>query len=161
MSEQREQAIREASKLVFECLYDMQRTSMQDWQRLNISMAQTKVLMMLSFKGPMAISKLAEELGVSHPTVSQLVDRLVQVGHVERVESATDRRITLTRLSRDGEQLAQHLWQGKMSYLHSCLAQLNEQELAALRQGLHALTRVAASLPTEPPVGDYLLEGDV
>ena len=48
-----------------------------------------------------------------------------------------------------------------MSYLHSCLAQLNEQELAALRQGLHALTRVAASLPTEPPVGDYLLEGDV
>ena len=160
MSEEWEQAIREASKLVFECLYDMQRTTMQDWQRLNISIAQIKVLMMLSFKGPMAISKLAEELGVSHPTASQLVDRLVQAGHVERVEFATDRRITLAHLTGDGEQLAQRLWQGKMSHLRYCLAQLNEQELAALRQGLRALNRVTASLPTEPPAGDYLLEED-
>jgi DNA-binding MarR family transcriptional regulator len=123
-------------------------------------MAQIKVLMILSFKGSAAISKLADELGISHPTASQLVDKLVQAGHVERVESATDRRITLARLTKGGEQLAQRLWQGRMSHLRYCLAQLNEQELAALRQGLRALNRVTASLPTEPPAGDCLLEGD-
>jgi DNA-binding MarR family transcriptional regulator len=160
MSEEREQFIRDASKLVFECLYDMQRTTMQDWQSLSISMAQIKVLMILSFKGSAAISKLAEELGVSHPTASQLVDRLVLAGHVERVESATDRRITLARLTEGGEQLAQRLWQGRMSHLRHCLAQLDEQDLAALRQGLRALNRITASFPTEPPAGDCSLEGD-
>jgi DNA-binding MarR family transcriptional regulator len=158
MSEEREQAIREASKLVFECLYDMQRTTMQDWQSLNISMAQIKVLMILSFKGSAAISKLADELGISHPTASQLVDKLVQAGHVERVESAADRRITLARLTEGGEQLAQRLWQGRMSHLRYCLAQLNEEELTALRQGLRALNHVTASLPAESPAGDCSLE---
>ena len=36
-----------------------------------------KVLITLSFNGPTAISKLAEALGISHPTASQLVDRLI------------------------------------------------------------------------------------
>lgn len=160
MSEEREQAISDASKLVFVCLYDMQRTTMQDWQGLSISMAQIKVLMILSFKGPAAISKLGEALGISHPTASQLVDRLVQAGHVERVESATDRRITLARLTEGGEQLAQRLWQGRMGHLRYCLAQLNEQDLSALRQGLRALNRITASLPTELPAGDCSMEGD-
>src|SRR5438445_385086 len=129
MSEEREQAISDASKLVFDCMYDMQRTTMQDWQSLNMSMAQIKVLMILSFKGSAGISKLAEVLCISHPTASQLVDRLVQAGYVERVESTTDRRITLARLTEGGEQLAQRLWQGRMGHLRYCLAQLDEQDL--------------------------------
>jgi DNA-binding MarR family transcriptional regulator len=159
MPEEQEQSISDASKLLFDCIYDMQRTVMQDWQSLNMSMAQVKVLMTLSFKGPTAISKLAEAMSISHPTASQLVDRLVQAGLVERVEQATDRRFTLARLTEAGEQLAQRLWQGRMGHLHYCLAQLDEQDLAALRQGLRALNRITASLPTEPPAGDGPLEG--
>ena len=159
MSEEREQSIADASKLLFDCVYDMQRTVMQDWQSLNMSMAQLKVLMTLSFKGQNSISKLAELLGVSHPTASQLVDRLVQAGLVARVEQATDRRFTLARLTQAGEQLAQRLWQGRMGHLHQCLAQLDAQDLAALRQGLRALNRITASLPTEPPAGADPLEG--
>jgi len=158
MSEEREQAISEASKLVFDCVSNMQRTIMQDWQKLSMSMAQVKVLLLLSFKGPVAISKLAKTLDVSHPTASQLVDRLVQAGHVERVESAIDRRFTLASLTEDGEQLARHLWQGRMSHLRSSLTQLDEQDLAALRQGLCALNRITASLSTDVPTKDRPLE---
>jgi DNA-binding MarR family transcriptional regulator len=154
MSEEQKQSIGEAIKLLFDCLYDLQRTVMQDWQSLNMSMAQLKVLMMLSFKGEKSISKLAEALSISHPTASQLVDRLVQAGLVERVEQATDRRFTLARLTEAGEQLAQRLWQGRMSHLQQSLAQLEQQDLTALRQGLRALNRITASLPTEPPTGD-------
>ena len=160
MSEEREQSIDEAIKLLFDCLYDLQRTVMQDWQSLSLSMAQVKVLMTLSFKGEHSISKLAEALSVSHPTASQLVDRLVQAGLAQRVEQATDRRFTLTRLTEAGEQLAQRLWQGRMSHLQHSLAQLDQQDLAALRQGLRALNQITASLPTDPPTGDCPLEGD-
>jgi hypothetical protein len=40
-----------------------------------------------------------------------------------------------------------------MVHLHA-LAQLDEQDFSALRQGLRALNRLAASLPTEPPTRD-------
>jgi DNA-binding MarR family transcriptional regulator len=148
MSEEQDQSIDEVSKLLFDCMFSLQRTVLQDWQSLNMSMAQLKVLITLSFKGPTVISKLAEALDVSHPTTSQLVERLVQVGLAERVESTTDRRFTLVHLTSAGKQLAQRLWQGRMAHLHS-LAQLDEQDLAALRQGLHALKRITASLPDE------------
>jgi len=154
MPEEPEQSIAEAIKLLFDCLYDLQRTVMQDWQSLNLSMAQVKVLMTLSFKGENSISRLAEALSIAHPTASQLVDRLVQAGLAERVEGATDRRFTLARLTEAGEQLAQRLWQGRMSHLQHSLAQLDQQDLAALRQGLRALNRITASLPAEPPTGD-------
>ena len=149
MSEEQNQSLNEVSKLLLECVFSIQRTVLQDWQALNMSMAQLKVLITLSFNGPTAISKLAEALGISHPTASQLVDRLVQVGFVERVESTTDRRFTLARLTSAGEQLAQHLWQGYLANFHA-IAQLDEKDLIALRQGLRALNRITASSQTSP-----------
>jgi DNA-binding MarR family transcriptional regulator len=111
------------------------------------------VLITLSFKGPTAISRLAEALGISHPTASQLVDRLLQAGLVERVESVTDRRFTLAHLTEAGEQLAQRLWQRRMAHIRG-LAQLDKQDLAALRQGLRAFNSITASFPIELSEGD-------
>lgn len=158
MAAERDQVIHEVSKLLFLSLYDLQKNVMQDWQSLNLTMAQLKVLITLSFKGPAAISKVAEALSISHPTASHLVDRLVQTGLVERVELATDRRSTLARLTESGEQLAQRLWQGRMDQLHYCLEQLEEQDLTALLQGLRALVSVTATLTSEPPSGYNPLE---
>ncbi len=155
MSEEQNQSINEVSKLLLECIFSMQRTVLQDWQALTMSMAQLKVLITLSFNGPTAISKLAEALGISHPTASQLVDRLVQVGFVERVESTTDRRFTLARLTSAGEQLAQQLWQGYLANFHA-IAQLDEQDLIALRQGLRALNRITATSQTSPSTASLL-----
>jgi DNA-binding MarR family transcriptional regulator len=153
MSEEGDQSVDEVSKLLLEYAFSLQRTVLQDWQGLTMSMAQLKVLITLSFKGPTAISRLAEALGISHPTASQLVDRLLQAGLVERVESVTDRRFTLAHLTESGEQLAQRLWQGRMAHIRG-LAQLDKQDLAALRQGLLALTSITASLPIELSEGD-------
>jgi|SRR5579884_1554469 len=142
MPEERDQLIHEVGKLLFLCLSTMQETVMQSWQGLNMTTAQLKVLLTLSMKGSAPISKLAHILNVSHPTASQLVDRLVQAGLAERVEDTTDRRITLACLTASGRELTQSLWQGRAGHLHDCLAQLDEQDLIALRQGLRALRGV-------------------
>ena len=99
----------------------------------------------LNFEGEMPISKLAETLGISHPTASHLVERLVQAGLVERVEHAADRRYTLARLSSQGNMMVQHLRQGRENHLQHWLVQLDEPDLAALRRGLEALNRVLPS----------------
>src|SRR5260370_42660321 len=84
MSEEQDQAINEVSKLLLEGVFSIQRTVLQDWQGLNLLMAELKGLITLSFNEPTAISQLAEALGVTHPTASQLVERPGQVGRVER-----------------------------------------------------------------------------
>jgi hypothetical protein len=72
--------------------------------------------------------------------------------------SRKDPRFTLAHLTQPSEQLSQRLWQGRMDHLHVCLAQLDEQDHAALLQGLRALTHVTAFLSSEPPIGHNPLE---
>jgi DNA-binding MarR family transcriptional regulator len=124
-------------------MYSLQRTSTTDWQTLDLTMAQLKVVLTLGFEGPIAISKLASALAISHPTASHLVEKVVQAGLAERVEHETDRRSTLARLSPAGEMMFHRLRQGRQSGLQNLLAHLDIQDLAALQQGLDALNRAA------------------
>ncbi len=159
MSEENTASLREVSKLFMCCLNDLQRTSKQDWQSLDLTMAQLKVLVTLGLDGAVAISHLAEALGISQPTASHLVERLVQAGLAERVEDATDRRYTLARLTESGMTIARRLWQGRLEYLQSRLAQLHPRDLAALQQGLDALNRVEPSVSSTSVVGPCPLDG--
>ena len=145
MSEQNETNIYETGKLFFTLLYNVQRTTKEAWQNLDLTMAQLKVFLTLNFEGEVTISKLAQTLGISHPTASHLVERLVQAGLVERVEHAADRRYTLARLTSQGTMMVQRLRQGRENRLQHWLVQLDEQDLAALRQGLEALNRIVAA----------------
>jgi DNA-binding MarR family transcriptional regulator len=141
MSQENNDHVSSVLKLFFLCQSRMQQTAMPDWQSLDLTMAQLKVLVTLGFEGSVTISKLAEALAISHPTVSHLVERLVQAGLAERREDATDRRYTLARLTAQGETMFQRLRQGRLDRLQSYLAQLDEQDIAALHQGLEALVR--------------------
>jgi DNA-binding MarR family transcriptional regulator len=132
-------------ELLFIYSHEMQRTTATEWWSLELTMAQVKVLFTLAFEGQATIGKIAETLGVGPPTASHLVDRLVQAGLVERVEQSTDRRYILASLTSQGETMVRRLRQGRIDRLHSWLAQLDEQDVAALRQGLEALIRVAQS----------------
>ncbi len=149
MSETKDTLVDEVMELMFIFSRAMQRLSIPDWLKLDLSMAQMKVLFTLALDGPIIISKVAETLGVGQPTASHLVDRLVQTGLVERAEDPTDRRYTLARLSQQGEEIVGRLRRGRESQLHSWLTQLNEKEVAALWQGLQALVRVVQSASPE------------
>jgi DNA-binding MarR family transcriptional regulator len=142
MSQENNDHVSAVLKLFFLCQSRMQQTAMPDWQSLDLTMAQLKVLVTLGFEGSVTISKLAEVLAISHPTVSHLVERLVRAGLAERREDVTDRRYTLARLTSQGEMMFQRLRQGRLDRLQSYLAQLDELDIAALRQGLEALVRV-------------------
>lgn len=138
--------VREALTLFFRCLYHIQRTGKQDWQELDLTSAQLKLLVMLSFAHSLTINQLTQTLGVSQPTVSHLVERLVQAELVERMEHATDRRVILARPTARGETLVRRLRQGRLEGLQNWLTQLSEPDLAALHQGLEALIRVMPSV---------------
>src|SRR5689334_24892222 len=71
----------------------------------SVTMAQMRVLMLLSAVGEARMSDLAHQLGISPSTLSSLVDRLVEAHFVARRDDARDRRSVLVSLAPAGNQL--------------------------------------------------------
>ncbi|NJL72402.1 MAG: MarR family transcriptional regulator [Candidatus Competibacteraceae bacterium] len=68
-----------------------------------LTFPQFNMLMVLREKGEATIKDLAEALQVSAPSASTMVDRLVDLGVVDRSQSVVDRRTVLVRLMEPGE----------------------------------------------------------
>jgi MarR family transcriptional regulator, organic hydroperoxide resistance regulator len=123
----------------------MQQVSLPTFLDLDISMAQLKGMFVLASGGTSTVGQLAEGLRIGRSAASLLVDRMVQDGLVERTEDSEDRRRTMIRLSRRGEDLISRLRQGReeRNPLPAWLAKLSDQDLRALVQGLRALAAEA------------------
>src|SRR5512136_645577 len=77
--------------------------SMHDFKRFmdetGLSFSQINILMRLLHGGNAGVSEIGGQLGVTNAAASQAVDRLVQMGLIERTEDPVDRRakrLTLT-----------------------------------------------------------------
>lgn len=121
----------------------------------DLSMAQMRVLMFLSENGSCAVSELAVALGIGRPAASMLVDRVVHGGLATRKEHPEDRRRVVVALSSAGETLIENLREGERDHFVALLEKLPDADLAALAQGLTALTHVAAD---NPPKSEPLAE---
>ena len=67
----------------------------------DLSAPQMNMLMMIRVREAVSVTELAELLGVSPPSVSTMVDRLVERGLLTRIPSAQDRRKVVIRVSPD------------------------------------------------------------
>ena len=61
-------------------------------EKSNLSFSQVNVLMRLFHSADCGVSEIGEEMGITNPAASQAVDRLVQMGLIERTEDPDDRR---------------------------------------------------------------------
>lgn len=81
-----------------------------------LTFPQFNMLMVLRDIGETTIKDLAEALQVSAPSASTMVDRLVDLGVVDRSQSQVDRRTVLVRLKAPGEtaiaQFEEYVLQG-------------------------------------------------
>jgi DNA-binding MarR family transcriptional regulator len=123
-----------------------------DWMELDLTMAQLKTLFTLEYGGSMTIGQTGEKLGISLPTASHLVDRLVQGGYVKRTEDSADRRRTLASTTAKGSELVNRLRQGGRDTLVEWLNRLNDDALASLVKGLEDLEKVTQDSPVLAPV---------
>ncbi len=118
--------------------------SPNDWSRLDITMGQLKALLVLACcETPLTVSAISDQLGLSRPAGSTLVDHLVHMKLVDRREDATDRRRTNVQLTMDGEQLTSRLQQGGQDMIRACLQFLSDEDLEALARGTNALAEAA------------------
>jgi MarR family transcriptional regulator, organic hydroperoxide resistance regulator len=138
--------IEEIVRLHWSILTAMQFSSRPDWMELDMTMAQVKALFTISQGEAVPVNRIADYLGVGQPTASHLVDKLVRQGFAGRSENLADRRVTLVRLTSEGEDLVRRLYQGGEEQYRDWVRELNEEERKDLLNGLQALAKAASKV---------------
>lgn len=111
----------------------------QIWMELDLTMAQLKLVLLIAANDGSRVGDLAHRLGVTPPTVTTSLDRLVSHGLVRRVDDPLDRRLVIARLTPQGRELLQRLHLHTGADLHECIAALDEESLRCLLIGMEAL----------------------
>jgi MarR family transcriptional regulator, organic hydroperoxide resistance regulator len=104
-----------------------------------LSHAQFELLIELFERGELAAGELAAAARLTPATVTQMLDHLAEQGHVERLRSQTDRRVVVSRLTRQGRRKIEAKREAWQSRWERALAGVEIDEL-------HAATRVLERL---------------
>jgi DNA-binding MarR family transcriptional regulator len=125
----------------------------RDWVDVDLTMSQLKMMFVLSSArrsverpGGLRVGEVARGLGVTLPTVTAVMDKLVERGLVRRDEDPLDRRQHLCRMTADGMALLDRLMAGRRAFTESLLQQLDADELAAFLRGMQVLLAAAERL---------------
>ena len=124
--------------------------SMRGWNQFakstGLSMPQFSILMQLHYKGPCGMSEISERFDVSAAAASQLVDKLVQAGYIERTEDPSDRRAKLLKLSAKGAKLVDDGIQERYRWMDELTSRLSAADQTKISEALSMLTEEARKL---------------
>jgi len=124
--------------------------SMRGWNQFakstGLSMPQFSILMQLHYKGACGMSAISERFDVSAAAASQLVDKLVQAGYIERTEDPSDRRAKLLKLSTNGAKLVDNGIQERYRWMDELTSRLSAAEQTKISEALTLLTEAARQM---------------
>lgn len=112
----------------------------REWARLDLSMPQLKVLMILNYDKEVTVGQLASMMDTSLPNMTGILDRLEVQGFIERIASHEDRRVILVKLTEQSTQIFQRLIHSGFAKMSRVLNQLSDQDQKVVSQGLKLLS---------------------
>jgi len=126
--------------------------SMRGWTRFakstGLSMPQFSILMQLHHKGLCGMSEISERFDISNAAASQLVEKLVHAGYLERAEDPSDRRAKLLKLSPSGAKLVDEGINERYRWMDELTKNLSAEERAKVAEALNILTEAAKKVDT-------------
>lgn len=138
------------------------RRSMQAFARWmndsGLSRSQVGALMRLYNQGRCPVSSIGDELGITTPAASQLVERLVQLELLERSEDPDDRRVKVVTLSQKGRDLLQQGIEAHLGWMDQIASGLPEAEQTLILKALTTLTEAASQIEEDNEVVDPIPE---
>ena len=107
---------------------------------VQVSPGHIQVLIALA-RGPRSVGQLAEELGVSPPAATQLVDKLAEHGMVDRHNDLVDRRVVLVDYVAGMREVATRIIGDRRRPLHDAMSKMTNGEALAFVKGLRLLAQ--------------------
>jgi DNA-binding MarR family transcriptional regulator len=112
-----------------------------------LSLTAASTLYRLDEFGAHRLSDLAVAEEVTQPGMTQLVSRLQRDGLAERKSDPTDGRVVVVEITAAGHELVLSRRRARAEKLAELLADLSEQERAAVLTSLQVLDRLAERTP--------------
>ncbi len=128
--------------------------SMRGWglfaKSTGLSMPQFSILMQLHHKGAYAMSKVSEGFDITPAAASQLVDKLVHSGLIERTEDPQDRRAKLLTLTDKGREIIQQGIEERYRWVDQLAEKLTDEERVQVSEALDLMTQAAEDIEGMP-----------
>ncbi|SEB73096.1 MarR family winged helix-turn-helix transcriptional regulator [Terriglobus roseus] len=110
----------------------LKQTNVQEMSRMNTSPHESRSLGILLREGPLLMSELAKSMEIPLSSATNLVNRLVEKGHVARERSDEDRRIVRVTVTASGRRLMAKLEQFRLEASRHALTRLDTAEQRTL-----------------------------
>ncbi len=129
--------------------------SMRGWSHFakssGLSMPQFSIIMQLHHRGACGISDISDGFEITNAAASQLVEKLVQSGYLQRTEDPSDRRARLLNLSTKGRRLIERGRVERYRWMDQIEAVLSPEDRERVAQALVTLSEAARKLE-EPAI---------
>jgi DNA-binding MarR family transcriptional regulator len=146
-----DQESREVMRLLLEVMVCFKRSGKEPPPELRDSPAVAALgprhgapLLTLAFEDALSVSELAERIGLSLPTTSQLVGDLSRAGLVDRTEDEDDRRRTIVRLHADYREVFKTMLAAQLAPIQRTLEKLPPRTRAHFIEGMRVLSEESA-----------------
>lgn len=115
-----------------------------------VTLAQFRMLVVLSTRGATKLVTLADLLRVAPSTAMRMVDRLIAAGLADRQTNPANRRETLLRLTDEGRRTVEDVTARRRTEIAAIVERLAPGQRAALVDALAAFNEAGG----EPPAGE-------
>ena len=121
--------------------------SMRDFKKFmdetDLSFSQINILMRLLHGGSTGVSEIGGQLGVTNAAASQAVERMVQLGLIERTEDHQDRRAKKLALTPKGRTLIGRGIEIRSQWVEGLTEALTPEQQSMIISALTLLTAAA------------------
>ena len=104
-----------------------------------LTMPRLRVLFYLGRSGAVPVGQIATGLGISQPSATETLEKLVSKSLVERTADPSDRRIVLVGLTERGKEMIDRPWETRRAVLASALSDASPDDRTAIERGLALL----------------------
>lgn len=115
------------------------RAEMRNHRSADLAIPQFRSLLFIERNPGSSLLTLANHLGLTPPTVSKMVDGLVQNHLVKRAESSHDRRMVTLSLTSQGITILEKARNGTQARLNEVLSQLTPEQGETVSQAMKLL----------------------
>ena len=107
-----------------------------------IPLSHVQVLSMLSETGSMSVSEISRKLGIAKPNITPLVDKLVEIGLVDRKRDTDDRRVVNIVVLPEGRRKLDAIHKTIVEQVDEWSRSVLPSDYADLSNALETITRV-------------------
>src|SRR5262245_49900246 len=102
----------------------------------DMTVAQSSALVSVDRLGPITLGRLAETEQVQPPTMTRIVESLVEKGLLARARDADDRRAVQVTTTSRGRRVLDQCWKRRDRFLSERISQLSATERSAVVRAL-------------------------